>query len=113
MDRIALKRMEVYRKYARPESGVQGRVYGKPMQCRPSKSETESGRIRNGGTHKIIFNTREAAEAAARELETIDGSKRRTYLCNYGRHSDHYHFTHDREAERNARFRQRSARRSA
>lgn len=94
------RRREIYRKYARPETGAKGREHGKPMQCRPSLAERTEGKSRNGGTYKIIFDTQENAEAAARELGEVYGEPMKAYLCKFGKHSDHFHVTNESPAAR-------------
>jgi hypothetical protein len=73
---------------------------GRPTFCSPSRAE-QAGvvQLRSGsGTDgKVIYPTREAAEAAARELESLGARRLRPYLCARSRHG-HYHLTTDRTA---------------
>ena len=73
---------------------------GRPTFCSPSRAEqTGVVNLRSGsGTDgKVIYPTREAAEAAARELESLGARRLRPYLCARSRHG-HYHLTTDRAA---------------
>lgn len=73
---------------------------GRPTFCSPSRAEqTGVVHLRSGsGTDgKVIYPTREAAEAAARELEGLGARRLRPYLCARSRHG-HYHLTTDRAA---------------
>ena len=73
---------------------------GRPTFCSPSRAE-QSGvvhlRSGSGTDGKVIYPTREAAEAAARELESLGARRLRPYLCARSRHG-HYHLTTDRSA---------------
>ena len=73
---------------------------GRPTFCSPSRAE-QSGvvnlRSGSGTDGKVIYPTREAAEAAARELESLGARRLRPYLCARSRHG-HYHLTTDRAA---------------
>jgi hypothetical protein len=70
---------------------------GRPLFCRPSLAEIE-GRVLPrqgpGSDGKVIYPTREAAEAAARELEALGARALRSYVCGRSR-SGHYHLTTD------------------
>lgn len=70
---------------------------GNPIFCAPSRAET-SGRAprrqTRGTDGKVIYSTREAAEAAARELESIGSRPLRSYLCGRSR-GGHFHLTTD------------------
>ena len=70
---------------------------GRPIFCRPSRAEIE-GRVlprQSPGTDgKVIYPTREAAEAAAQELESLGARRLRSYLCARSRHG-HFHLTTD------------------
>jgi hypothetical protein len=73
---------------------------GRPTFCSPSRAEqTGVVHLRSGsGTDgKVIYPTRDAAEAAARELESLGARRLRPYLCSRSRHG-HYHLTTDRAA---------------
>jgi hypothetical protein len=73
---------------------------GRPTFCSPTRAEqTGVVHLRSGsGTDgKVIYPTREAAEAAARELEDLGARRLRPYLCARSRHG-HYHLTTDRTA---------------
>lgn len=75
---------------------------GRPTFCSPSRAEqTGVVNLRSGsGTDgKVIYPTREAAEAAARELEDLGARRLRPYLCARSRHG-HFHLTTDRTAGR-------------
>ena len=75
---------------------------GRPTFCSPSRAE-QAGvvnlRSGSGTDGKVIYPTREAAEAAARELESLGARRLRPYLCARSRHG-HYHLTTDRTASR-------------
>ena len=70
---------------------------GRPIFCRPSRAEVE-GRVLPrqgaGSDGKVIYSTREAAEAAARELEELGARPLRSYDCARSR-GGHYHLTTD------------------
>jgi hypothetical protein len=75
---------------------------GRPTFCSPTRAEqTGVVHLRSGsGTDgKVIYPTREAAEAAAHELEGLGARRLRPYLCARSRHG-HYHLTTDRTAAR-------------
>jgi hypothetical protein len=73
---------------------------GRPIFCAPSRAEL-AGRAplrQSAGTDgKVIYSTREAAEAAARELESLGARPLRSYLCGRSR-SGHFHLTNDTAA---------------
>jgi hypothetical protein len=73
---------------------------GRPIFCAPSRAEL-TGRAplrQSAGTDgKVIYSTREAAEAAARELESLGARPLRSYLCGRSR-SGHFHLTTDTAA---------------
>ena len=70
---------------------------GRPVFCAPSRAEL-TGRAplrQSAGTDgKVIYPTREAAEAAARELESLGARRLRPYLCARSRHG-HFHLATD------------------
>jgi hypothetical protein len=70
---------------------------GRPIFCRPSRAEIE-GRVLprqdSGSDGKVIYATREAAEAAARELEALGARPLRSYICGRSR-GGHFHLTTD------------------
>lgn len=70
---------------------------GRPVFCTPSVAEL-SGRVpakqSRGTDGKVIYPTREAAEAAARELEELGARALRPYVCGRSRRG-HYHLTTD------------------
>src|SRR4051812_208884 len=70
---------------------------GRPVFCTPSLAEM-AGRVApkqsRGTDGKVIYPTREAAEAAARELEALGARTLRSYLCGRSRRG-HYHLTTD------------------
>ncbi len=76
---------------------------GRPIFCAPSRAEL-AGRAplrQSAGTDgKVIYSTREAAEAAARELESLGARPLRSYLCGRSR-SGHFHLTTDTAARPN------------
>ena len=76
---------------------------GKPMFCMPSKAELEgvTGRKAGPGTDgKVIYPDREAAEAAARELEALGAKPMRSYPCGRSPRRRHHHLTTDHPASR-------------
>ena len=81
-----------------PRPADQGR--GRPIFCAPSRAEL-AGRAplrQSAGTDgKVIYSTREAAEAAARELESLGARPLRSYLCGRSRRG-HFHLTTDTAA---------------
>jgi hypothetical protein len=80
-------RGEVVLRYAR----LTGR--GRPTFCSPTRAE-QSGAVflptGSGTDGKVIYPSREAAEAAARELELLGARRLRPYLCDRSRHG-HFH----------------------
>lgn len=70
---------------------------GRPVFCTPSRAERAgsiAARQTRGTDGKVIYSTREAAEAAARELEELGSRYLRSYLCGRSRHG-HFHLTTD------------------
>jgi hypothetical protein len=87
-----LARSEVIHRYAKLTRG------GRPVFCSPSRAELRGAVIpRQGpGTDgKVIYPTREAAEAAARELEALGARPLRAYLCGRSRSNEHFHLASD------------------
>jgi hypothetical protein len=73
---------------------------GRPIFCAPSRAELagQAPLRQSAGTDgKVIYSTREAAEAAARELESLGARPLRSYLCGRSR-SGHFHLTTDTAA---------------
>lgn len=94
-----IARSEVLHRYARLTGN------GRPIFCAPSQAEIRGAVIpRQGpGTDgKVIYPTREAAEAAARELEALGSRPLRSYRCARSRNG-HFHLSTDHSAERAAR----------
>jgi hypothetical protein len=84
-------RGEVLLRYARLASS------GRPIFCTPSRAELAGlvgPRAGRGTDGKVIYPTREAAEAAARELEGLGSRALRAYLCTRSRRG-HFHLTTD------------------
>ncbi|OLT21147.1 hypothetical protein BJF78_08935 [Pseudonocardia sp. CNS-139] len=78
---------------------------GRPIFCRPSRAEIEGSVIPRqgpGSDGKVIYSTREDAEAAARELESLGSRPLRSYLCGRSR-GGHFHLTTDHAREAAAR----------
>jgi hypothetical protein len=75
---------------------------GRPVFCTPSLAEL-TGRVpprQSRGTNgKVIYPTREAAEAAARELEALGSRALRSYVCGRSRRG-HFHLTTDNGSHR-------------
>lgn len=70
---------------------------GRPIFCTPSRAELDGTvlpRQSRGTDGKVIYPTREAAEAAARELEALGSRALRSYLCGRSRNG-HFHLTTD------------------
>ena len=84
-------RGEVLLRHARPAGS------GRPVFCTPSRAELEgmvAPRAGRGTDGKVIYPTRDAAEAAARELEALGSRLLRAYRCTRSRRG-HYHLTTD------------------
>ena len=85
------RRGEVVLRHAR----LTGR--GRPTFCSPTRAE-QAGVVRlasgSGTDGKVIYPTREAAEAAAVELENLGARRLRPYLCDRSRHG-HFHLATD------------------
>jgi hypothetical protein len=85
------RRGEVVRRHARLTSR------GRPTFCSPTRAEQSGARrvpTGAGTDGKVIYPTREAAEAAARELERLGARRLRPYLCARSRHG-HFHLATD------------------
>jgi hypothetical protein len=85
------RRGEVVLRHAR----LTGR--GRPTFCSPTRAEQAgilSLKTGSGTDGKVIYPTREAAEAAARELESLGARRLRPYLCARSRHG-HFHLATD------------------
>jgi hypothetical protein len=70
---------------------------GRPVFCTPSRAELNglvSPRAGRGTDGKVIYPTREAAEAAGRELEALGARSLRAYRCSRSRRG-HFHLTTD------------------
>lgn len=70
---------------------------GRPAFCTPSRAEiagTVPLRQSRGTTGKVIYGSREDAEAAARELESLGAQRLRAHLCSRSRNG-HFHLTTD------------------
>jgi hypothetical protein len=70
---------------------------GRPVFCTPSRAELRGAvvpRQGRGTDGKVIYPTREAAEAAARELESLGARQLRAYLCGRSR-GGHFHLASD------------------
>jgi hypothetical protein len=86
-----LARSEVLHRHARLSKR------GRPVFCSPSRAERGGAAVARQGRGtdgKVIYPTREAAEAAARELERLGSRTLRSYLCGRSR-SGHFHLTTD------------------
>jgi hypothetical protein len=73
---------------------------GRPVFCTPSRAEIAGAvplRQSRGTNGKVIYGTREAAEAAGRELEALGANRLRAYRCSRSR-SGHFHLTTDTTA---------------
>jgi hypothetical protein len=85
------RRGEVVLRHAR----LTGR--GRPTFCSPTRAE-QNGAVwlatGSGTDGKVIYPTREAAEAAARELQELGARRLRPYLCARSRHG-HFHLATD------------------
>jgi hypothetical protein len=70
---------------------------GRPVFCTPSRAELTGlvgPRAGRGTDGKVIYPTRETAEAAARELEALGARALRAYRCSRSRRG-HFHLTTD------------------
>jgi hypothetical protein len=70
---------------------------GKPVFCTPSRAELAglvAPRAGRGTDGKVIYPTRQAAEAAARELQELGARALRPYRCSRSRRG-HFHLTTD------------------
>lgn len=95
------ERSEVLHRHARLGAA------GRPVFCTPSRAEIAGVvalRQGRGTDGKVIYDTREAAESAARELEALGARTLRSYLCGRSRRG-HFHLA---TAGRGAVPRQRS-----
>lgn len=66
---------------------------GKPVLCVPTRAELSGGRPRvntPGNDGKIIFDTRELAEACAKEFLAVGGVPQIAYRCNRGKRGHHH-----------------------
>ena len=79
---------------------------GRPTFCSPTRAEQRGAvflAMGSGTDGKVIYPTREAAEAAARELETLGARRLRPYLCARSRHG-HFHLATDTSRALHARI---------
>ena len=68
------------------------------LHAEPRRADRSRPAAAERGTDgKVIYSTREAAEAAARELESLGARPLRSYLCGRSR-SGHFHLTTDTAA---------------
>jgi hypothetical protein len=70
---------------------------GRPVFCRTGQAEVEGRALPRqgpGADGEVIYSTREAAEAAARELESLGAQELHSYRCGRSR-GGHYHLTSD------------------
>jgi hypothetical protein len=75
------------------------RTDGKPQFCLPTRAEREGNVRRDWGTdNKVIFPDRDAAQAAARELEALGSRAMTVYECDRSRHGHHHLRTGDDDA---------------
>jgi hypothetical protein len=84
-------RSEVLHRHARLSKN------GRPVFCTPSRAEIDGSmapRQGRGTDGKVIYSTREDAEAAARELEELGARYLRAYLCGRSR-GGHFHLATD------------------
>lgn len=73
---------------------------GRPIFCSPSAAEIAGmivPRQDRGTDGKVVYATREDAEAAARELEELGARRLRAYVCGRSRHG-HFHLATDPSA---------------
>lgn len=87
-------RSEVLHRHARLSKN------GRPVFCTPSRAEIAgvvAPRQSRGTDGKVIYSTREGAEAAARELEELGSRFLRAYLCGRSR-GGHFHLATDPSA---------------
>lgn len=84
-------RGEILHRHARLTS------HGHPILCHPSGVEVDGKLLPRQGVGsygKVIYASRESAEAAARELESLGARALRSYRCEHARRG-HYHLTTD------------------
>ena len=75
---------------------------GKPVFCNPSQWERYGASPRRqgaGSDGKPIYDSRESAETAGRELEALGAWPLRAFLCRRSG-SGHYHLTTDNERKK-------------
>lgn len=73
----------------------------RPIPCTPSELEKRSPLYRRQGLgtdYKIIYDTRELAEAAAREMREVFGDEQSAHACGRS-NSGHFHLTKHRPKE--------------
>ena len=95
--------MAAIRRYARPCPPS-----GKPMRCTPSAAEIEGVATRRsapGNDGKVIYDSREDAEACAAELIALGAQPKRSYPCTRKSTGGHWHLTTDGHAARRAKNR--------
>lgn len=86
-----MKNWKIIKKYARI------RPSGYVIKCTPSQDELSGvaeRRAHKGGDYKVIYDTREAADACGKELESVGLDPQRPYPCTRSR-KGHWHLTHD------------------
>jgi hypothetical protein len=79
---------------------------GRAVRCGPSHAEEDgtAGYWWRARQHKVIYDTREAAEAASAELTAAGSAPSRPYPCPRSTHG-HYHLTEDRSPATKQRHR--------
>lgn len=86
-------RRAVLRRHARLQPS------GDPVFCTPSRDELANDALRKappGTDFRPIFDTHDAAEAAAREFEELGSRPLRPFVCPRSPHRHHLHLTTDR-----------------
>lgn len=97
--RLAIR--AVVDKYAR--ICTYGADKGRPLKCRPNKAEKEGLVPVQFHKDKIVYDTWDAAEDAAREMEALGALPQRPFYCARSRHG-HVHLTLDKSPGTKRRY---------
>lgn len=76
---------------------------GQALKCNPTKDEREGRKRVRFAEPKVIYDTLEAAEAAAAEMVEIGLSPQRAFECPRSKHG-HHHLTTDRSPGTKKKF---------
>lgn len=76
---------------------------GKPIKCRPTRAEKQGLIPQRFSKDKVIYDTWEAAELAAQEMEALGALPQRPFACHRSKHG-HVHLTLDKSPGTKKRY---------